>query len=844
MTLRSSKNEKQDIAEEVDRLRQENNFLKKQVAEWQEKESRWLNKIISLQNIVESPSAVSIMITDLQGNILLWNKGAENMLGYSAGEIINKKKISVLYPDEGDTREVVKEVVTHIINEKKGITCEVEELHKDGHKLWVRLTLSPRFNEQGEVIGILGIGENATERKQAEAALAERVTLAAFSAKIGNALVESASMRQVLTRCTEITSHYLGICLARVWIIYKGENVLEVQAEASGGLSSDPPVASGRMEKDPLGIIAAGKKPFLSNQASKDQNLQHYHDWLVREGIQGYGAYPLVLEQQVMGIFEVFSHKKLSEARHHTLATTADEITLGLDRVRTFDALQNSEERIRSIVNNSLEGLITFYRNGKIASFNPAAEKIFGYPAEEAIKNSLATVFPNLCDTAGEIKEHLLSGDDSLLGRLVEETGQNKQGNHFPVDLAVSEIKFPERRKANRSESGDRPSLYTAMVRDITQRKGFEEALRNERDYTMRIIERTPALVVGLGLDGTTRFVNPAVERTTGFQAGDLIGQNWWRTVLPGEAYKQTEALFDAMQKGPVLNHEIVLTARNKEKRVVSWSNIQRLGDQGQLEENIGFGTDVTEQKRVEKQLIAAARKAEESNRLKSDFLSIISHELRTPLTVMLGSTPLLLNAEDLPDPDEIVNISRDIDSSGKHLLALIDDLLDFSKVEAGKMGLSLDELSIGDFMEQLIPACQMIAQKKGLMIFSEVEDFNLLADKVRLKQIIFNLLSNAIKFTDEGSITVRVRKEQNKAVFEVEDTGCGISENDVRYIFDVFRQVDASTTRAASGTGLGLAITKELVELHQGTIAVESTFGKGSVFRFVLPLEPERRDN
>ncbi len=844
MTLGSHKKEKPDIAEEVDRLRQENSLLKKQVAEWQEKESRWLNKIISLQNIVESPSAVSIMITDLQGNILLWNKGAENMLGYSAEEIINKKKISVLYPDEGDTREVVKEVVTHIINEKRGITCEVEELHKDGHKLWVRLTLSPRFNEHGEVIGILGIGENATERKRAEAALAERVTLAAFSAKIGNALVESASMRQVLTRCTEITSHYLGICLARVWIIYKGENVLEVQAEASAGLSNDPPVPSGRMEKDPLGLIAANKKPYLSHQASKDPNLKHYRDWLSSESIQGYGAYPLVLEQQVMGIFEIFSHKELSEARHHTLATTADEITLGLDRVRTFDALQTSEERIRSIVNNSLEGLITFYRNGNIASFNPAAEKIFGYPAEDAINNSLATVFPNLCETNGEIKDHLLSGNDSLVGRLVEETGQNKQGIHFPVDLAVSEINFPERRKGNRSESGDRPSLYTAMVRDITQRKGFEEALRNERDYTMRIIERTPALVVGLGLDGTTRFVNPAVERTTGFLSGDLIGQNWWRTVLPGETFQQTEALFDAMQKGSVLNHEMVLTARNNEKRVVSWSNIQRLGDQGQLEENIGFGTDVTEQKRVEKQLIAAARKAEESNRLKSDFLSIISHELRTPLTVMLGSTPLLLNAEDLPDPDEIVNISRDIDSSGKHLLALIDDLLDFSKVEAGKMGLNLDEFSIGEFMEQLIPACQMIAQKKNLIIFSEVEDFNLLADKVRLKQIIFNLLSNAIKFTDKGSISVRVRKEQNKAHFEVEDTGCGISENDVRYIFDVFRQVDASTTRAASGTGLGLAITKELVELHQGTIAVESTFGKGSIFRFVLPLQPERRDN
>ncbi len=844
MTLGSSNKDKQEMTGEVDRLRQENHLLKQQVSELQEKVSCGRSKITSLQNIVESPSAVSIMITDLKGNILLWNKGAENMLGYSAEEIINKKKISTLYPEDGDTNEVVKEVVTHIINEKKGITCEVEELHKDGHKLWVRLTLSPRFNEQGDVIGILGIGENATVRKQAEAALAERVTLAAFSAKIGNALVESASMRQVLTRCAEITSHFLGFCLARVWIVYQGENVLEIQAEASSGLSSKLPTTASYMEQDPLGKIASGKKPFLSHQASQDPNLLDYRDWLSSEGIQGYGAYPLVLERRVTGILEVFSHKELSEARHHTLATTADEISLGIDRVRTFDALQTSEERIRSIVNNSLEGLITFYRDGKIASFNPAAEKIFGYPAEEMLNSCLSNVFPNLCDATGDIKPNLLSGDGSLLGRLVEETGQNKQGTHFPVDLAVSEIKFPERRKGHRSETGDRPFLYTAMVRDITQRKGFEDALLNERDYTMRIIERTPALVVGLGLDGTTRFVNPAVVRTTGFHSADLIGKNWWRTVLPEEDFEQTKVLFEAMQKGPVLNHEMVLTTRNNEKCIVSWSNIQRFGEQGQLEENIGFGTDVTEQKRVEKQLIAAARRAEESNRLKSDFLSIISHELRTPLTVMLGSTPLLLNAEDLPDQDEVVSIARDIDSSGKHLLALIDDLLDFSKVEAGKMGLNLDAFSIRQFMDQLIPACQMIAQKKGLIIFSEVEDFDLLADKVRLKQIIFNLLSNAIKFTDKGKITVRVRQENNNAFFEVEDTGCGIEENDLRYIFDVFRQVDASTTRAASGTGLGLAITKELVELHQGTISVESTLGEGSAFRFVLPLKPERNEN
>ena len=418
-------------------------------------------------------------------------------------------------------------------------------------------------------------------------------------------------------------------------------------------------------------------------------------------------------------------------------------------------------------------------------------------------------------------------------------TGLRRDGTRFPVDLALSELQIPERRKSPRSGGTQRPILYIGMVRDITQRKRFEEALRNERDYTFRIIERTPALVVGLGLDGRTRFVNPSVERTTGYRPEDLIGKPWWEIVLPGEEYRQTEPLFRAMQQGPVRNLELTLTTRTGEKRVVAWSNIQRFGENGELVENIGFGIDMTEQKRVEQNLIRAARKAEESNRLKSDFLSIISHELRTPLTVMLGSTPLLFDPNDLPEPEEVVSIARDIDSSGKHLLALIDDLLDFSKIEAGKMDLHRERFPIHEFMKQLIPACQMIARKKDLSIETHIEPFEVNADKVRLKQIIFNLLSNAIKFTDRGEIQVRVFPENGQAVFEVEDTGCGISREDIEVIFDVFRQVDASTTRAASGTGLGLAITKKLVNLHGGEMEVQSELGKGSIFRFTLPLNP-----
>jgi signal transduction histidine kinase len=214
----------------------------------------------------------------------------------------------------------------------------------------------------------------------------------------------------------------------------------------------------------------------------------------------------------------------------------------------------------------------------------------------------------------------------------------------------------------------------------------------------------------------------------------------------------------------------------------------------------------------------------------------MMSHELRTPLTVMLGNIPLLIDSNDLPKPDEIAEIARDIEDAGKHLLTLINDLLDISKIEAGKMRLHRELLSVADLIKEIAASIQVIAREKGLTIETNVDTLNIIADPVRLKQILLNLLGNAIKFTDYGKIMVSVTQENDMVHFSISDTGCGIKEEELPVIFDVFRQVDASATRSAGGTGLGLAITKKLVELHGGRISVKSEFEKGSVFTFSLP--------
>lgn len=247
------------------------------------------------------------------------------------------------------------------------------------------------------------------------------------------------------------------------------------------------------------------------------------------------------------------------------------------------------------------------------------------------------------------------------------------------------------------------------------------------------------------------------------------------------------------------------------------------------------FNTTASILKKKEGELQEAKERAEVTNRLKSDFLDMMSHELRTPLTVILGNLPLLTDGKDLPEPKEVAEIARDMEKSGMHLLTLINDLLDISKIEAGKMTLNIEAVSAASIIEDAVSTISVLAQKKGIAVETEVDDMMIRADPIKLKQILLNLLSNALKFTDKGGIRVSVERDGEFAKFKVADTGRGIREDDFPVIFEAFRQVDGSSTRNAQGTGLGLAITQRLVELHGGTISVESRVGEGSVFTLTM---------
>jgi signal transduction histidine kinase len=233
------------------------------------------------------------------------------------------------------------------------------------------------------------------------------------------------------------------------------------------------------------------------------------------------------------------------------------------------------------------------------------------------------------------------------------------------------------------------------------------------------------------------------------------------------------------------------------------------------------------------------SRQLAEASQHKSQFLANMSHELRTPLNAILGYTELVLDGIYGETPERAQTVLKRVESNGRHLLGLINDVLDLSKIEAGEFKLALDDYSMKDVVHNVFSAVEPLATKKGLGFKVDLPP-DLPAghgDERKLTQVVLNLIGNAIKFTDAGAVGIRVAAPDGAFVVEVHDTGPGISAADQGKLFEQFQQADNSITKAKGGTGLGLAISRKIIELHGGSIGVESSPGNGSTFTFTLPV-------
>ena len=372
-------------------------------------------------------------------------------------------------------------------------------------------------------------------------------------------------------------------------------------------------------------------------------------------------------------------------------------------------------------------------------------------------------------------------------------------------------------------------------------RERTEELKRHKEDLE-KLIDTIEDGIVVINERGSIQKFNPTAEKIFQYRSDEVVGKNV--NMLMPEPYHSNH---DDYIKNYITTgvSKLIGIGRDVEAKKKDGTVFPiHLAMSEMTVENkskfVGSIKDITQQKEAEEKLVLAKETAEQANRVKSEFMNTMSHELRTPLTIILGNIEELTDEDELPDTDDIAEIARDCSKAGDMLMQLINDILDISKIEAGKMPLHREKIDSAELINDVAKTIRVLAENKGLDLIIKGEDRVIDIDPIRIKQTLFNLLSNSIKFTDSGAVSITTEVQTDWFAIRVSDTGCGMDEKSLIYIFDPFRQVDSSTTRKVGGTGLGLAITKKLVELHGGEISVESKVGKGSSFTIKLPLETD----
>jgi PAS domain S-box-containing protein len=490
------------------------------------------------------------------------------------------------------------------------------------------------------------------------------------------------------------------------------------------------------------------------------------------------------------------------------------------------------EAKYRGLLETVPDAIVMVNNMGRIILVNGQAEALFDYKREELLGKPIEILLPKRfqAEHAKHRKNYFTEPKTRTMGAGLELYASRADGTEFPVEISLSPLA---------TEEG---TFAMSAIRDITERKKAQELLR-------RSDERFRLLVTGvmdygifmLDPEGNVVSWNIGAQRISGYQAEDIIGRHFSIFYPSDEAKSDKPAceLNIAVTEGRV-EHEGWHVRQNGSR---FWANVVITALRDNTGQLTGFSKvvrDLTDNKIAEELLQEQNQRVQEASRLKSQFLANMSHELRTPLNGIIGFAELMVDGRVGAVTSEHKEYLSDILSSANHLLQLINDILDLSKIEAGKMEFVPEHTDPAIVVEEICSILRTLAASKRVRVKTEMDASlsAIEADPRSLKQILYNYLSNALKFApDDGEVTVRVKSEDASHYrIEVEDNGIGIKPGDVERLFIEFQQLDGSTAKKYPGTGLGLALTKKIVEAQRGKVGVNSTPGKGSVFYAILP--------
>jgi PAS domain S-box-containing protein len=814
----------------------------------------------ALQAAIFNSANFSSIATDARGVIQIFNVGAERMLGYAAGEVMNR----ITPADISDPQEVIArakalsvELETPIapgfealvFKASRGIEdiYELTYIRKDGSRFPAVVSVTALRDANDAIIGYLLIGTDNTARKRAEEELHK-------AGALQRAIFNSANFSSIATDTKGIIQ------------------IFNVGAERMMGYTASEVVNQMTLE-------ALHEPQELTKRAA---------DLTVAFGVPIAPGFEALTFKAARGIEDVYEVTKLRKDGSRfpavvsvTALRDAHEAIIGYLFIGTDNtARKHAEEALikagalqSAIFSSANFSSIATDARGVIQIFNVGAERMLGYTAGEVMNKITPAdisdpqeVIARAKALSVELETPIAPGFEALVFKasrgiedIYELTYIRKDGSRFPAVVSVTAL-----RDANEIIIG-----YLLIGTDNTARKQIEEErtkldqrLRDQHFYTRSLIESNIDALMTTDPRGVIIDVNKQTEALTGCTRDELIGapfRNYFTDSARAEA-----GINRVLTEGKVTNYELTARARNGQLTVVSYNATTFHDRDRRLQGVVVAARDVTELKRFEETLLRNNLELKEASRMKSEFLANMSHELRTPLNSIIGFSEVLKDGLMGAMTDQQRESIGNIFSSGNHLLSLINDILDLSKIEAGKMALDLQPIQWHSLLANSLSVIHEMAASRRIRLEMPPggELGSTLADPRKVKQILYNLLSNAVKFTEAGGrVTMRAvvvpRANAGKLCgsrggrshplpdndfaefleISVTDSGVGISAEGLERLFKPFSQIDGGLARKFEGTGLGLAMVKLLTELHGGTVAVESTVGEGSRFIAWLPI-------
>lgn len=771
---------------------------------------------------------MGVLCCDTKGNITFVNQFLLDILGSPSEKSTRSINLFTFRPL---VKTGLSDILTRCINDDTEVTTETAYTSIWGNELFLKITSLPDKDVNDRIVGCIVTFENISRRKNAEDTISKKSNVRRLMSKISAMFMVLApdeidnGIIEALGSLGEITHSNL-VCIFRT----DKQGQIACTHSWHGMYSTAEAVALEDIVSKNSEWFNEKSESFCLFSDTELKNLgidEGKVNMVSEKGKRSLIIIPMFNRERKMNFMcmnSLYDSDELDDEMFSLLSIICEMFINAILRRDAGQLLLKNEEKYLRIFEEIHDVYFETSLKGDILTISPSVRQHLGYHESEMI-GKLSNMFYSDHDSSQEFLNELTKNGDvaHYETKLVKKDGSI-------VDVSINAHLV--------YDDNGKPSMIAGVIRDITKTKKANIEIKEQKQLLSSTFSSIPDLLAVI--DSDYRVVLSNWKGHEHLKDGDeLLNSHCYEIFMHQKSPCNNCIPFQVFETGEITTYSETNKIDNtvREVRVIPVFDID-----GNVSRIIEHVRDITEQKRAEKEIITSRMVAEMANRTKSEFIANMSHELRTPLNSIIGFSDFLVEGTFGDLNDKQTKYLSNISSSGKHLLMLINDILDISKIEAGEMKLNFDYFILLHAIEEVISIMNPQALKKNITMKHNVSTpFKMTGDRARIKQVFYNLISNAIKFTPEnGVVDISAEIDNNTVTMTVCDTGIGISIENLDKLFHPFKQVDSFYNRQYQGTGLGLALVKKFVEMHNGTVGVESELGKGSCFIVRIPLSPE----